>query len=73
MKKPTVEEVKEYAMEHYFKGGDVIVEAWDDEEIEEVIRDEDNPMEVFKEIMKILHERQKAAESHADNNPLKGE
>ena len=51
MNKLTVEEVKEYAMANYDKGGDQIIECWEDSEIQEWI-DEDGTLKGLKKIIR---------------------
>lgn len=52
-KKLTIEEVKEIAMENYGKGGDVIIECWEDEKIADWIEREGTRKELKKLFQRI--------------------
>jgi len=53
-RKITVEQVKEWAMERYEKGGDTIIECWDDEDIQRQI-DEGWTKRTFLKFMREEH------------------
>lgn len=53
-KKLTIEEVKEIAMKNYEKGGDVIIECWDDEDIADWIKRE-GTRKALKETFKLYN------------------
>jgi hypothetical protein len=60
MKKLTVEDVKQYAWDNYNKGGDVIIECWTDDDIQERL-DEGYTLGDFRNLMDVWEEEDKAA------------
>jgi len=65
----TIERVKELAMENYCKGGDTIVECYEDKEIQELIdrgvNTEAKLLKMFREQYEIDEEYRQAAKWHA--------
>ena len=65
----TIERIKELAIQNYNKGGDTIVECYDDKMIEELINiginTEEKLLEFFKTQYEIDEEYRKAANWHA--------
>lgn len=61
----TVQEVKDYAMKNYNKGGDVIIECWEDKDIEQLLDEckveNKNPKEVIDTLISIWNEEREAA------------
>lgn len=65
----TIEKVKELARKNYCKGGDIIVECYEDKEIQELIDNgidtEEKLLKMFRERYEIDEEYRKAALYHA--------
>ena len=65
----TIERVKELAMKNYCKGGDTIIECYEDKEIQELIdrgiNTEEKLIEMFQEQYEIDEEYRQAAKWHA--------
>ncbi len=59
--KLTMAEIKAWARKHYNDGADVIVECWEDKEIEEFIRD-DGTLATLKTLCGIWREKESIAE-----------
>lgn len=62
--KLTVEEVKKIAMENYNKGGDVIIECWDDADIQEWI-DDKGTKTALKRLFGLYDDKRRDIESTA--------
>lgn len=59
-KKMTVEEVRRYAMRHYNKGGDIIVECWTDKDVQNWI-DQGGTKKDLDEMFDCCKEQERAA------------
>ena len=57
----TIAEVRKIAMKTHTRGGDVIIECWDDKDIEDFLTRNKNPMKALQSIMDVHNEEYEAA------------
>jgi hypothetical protein len=55
----SVEALREYAKQHYNEGGDVVYECWDDQDLQEVIDDCEDPFAELDLMFRINKDREK--------------